>query len=61
MVGDSTWDCIAAGKLGVPTLAVRTGGFSTEELIEAGAERVFDSLRELVENLDHTPLAGAER
>ena len=32
MIGDSTWDCIAAGKLDVPTLSVRTGGFSTEEL-----------------------------
>ena len=37
MVGDSTWDCIAAGKLGVPSLAVRTGGFSVEELTDAGA------------------------
>jgi phosphoglycolate phosphatase-like HAD superfamily hydrolase len=25
MIGDSTWDCIAAGRLGVPSLAVRTG------------------------------------
>ncbi len=61
MVGDSTWDCVAAGKLGVPTLAVRTGGFSVEELIEAGAERVFDSLREFADNLDETPLARPER
>ena len=28
-------------------IAVRTGGFSVEELTEAGAVRVFDSLREL--------------
>ena len=32
MVGDSTWDCIAAAKAGVGSLAVRTGGFSVEEL-----------------------------
>ena len=47
MIGDSTWDCVAARKLDVPTIAVRTGGFSVEELTEAGAVRVFDSLRKL--------------
>ncbi|MEV7625228.1 HAD family hydrolase [Actinoplanes sp. NPDC089786] len=57
MIGDSTWDCVAAGKLGVPTLAVRTGGFSVEELTEAGAARVFDSLIDLRDALDDTPLA----
>jgi HAD superfamily hydrolase (TIGR01549 family) len=61
MIGDSTWDCIAAGKLGVPSFAVRTGGFSVEELLEAGAERVFDSLREFADNLDATVLARPER
>jgi HAD superfamily hydrolase (TIGR01549 family) len=61
MIGDSTWDCVAAGKLGVPSLAVRTGGFSTEELTDAGAEQVFQSLREFVERLDDTPLARPAR
>ena len=56
MLGDSTWDCVAAGELGVPSLALRTGGFSIEELTEAGALRVFESLRELSDSLDHTPL-----
>src|SRR4051812_39545265 len=56
MIGDSTWDCVAAGKLDVPTIAVRTGGFSTEELTGAGAVRVFDSLVELRDALDDPPL-----
>jgi HAD superfamily hydrolase (TIGR01549 family) len=56
MVGDSTYDAIAAGKLGVPTVAVRTGGYSTEELRGAGAVAVYDSLEELRQNLDETPL-----
>ncbi len=60
MVGDSTWDCIAAGKLGIPTLAIRTGGFSVDELRESGASRVFDSLVDLREALDDTPLAAAD-
>ena len=37
MVGDSTWDCEAAGRAGIATVAVLTGGFSEAELREAGA------------------------
>lgn len=37
MIGDSTWDAWGAGHLGVPTFAVRTGGFSDTELRDAGA------------------------
>jgi HAD superfamily hydrolase (TIGR01549 family) len=47
MVGDSTWDVKAAEAAGVPTLAVLTGGFSAEELREAGAARVVESIGEL--------------
>ncbi len=52
MVGDSTWDCVAAGKLGVPTYCLRTGGFSIDELVEAGARRVYESLPALQADLD---------
>jgi HAD superfamily hydrolase (TIGR01549 family) len=47
MIGDSTWDCVAAGKIDVPSYAVMTGGFSPEELQEAGAREVFRSLKDL--------------
>jgi HAD superfamily hydrolase (TIGR01549 family) len=57
MIGDSTWDCIAAGKLEIPTIAVRTGGFSAEELTDAGAAQVFESLGELRTGLDGTALS----
>ena len=57
MVGDSTWDCEAAARAGVPTVAVLTGGFSEQELREAGAVAVFASLTDLCERLDETPLA----
>ncbi len=57
MVGDSTWDVIAAGKVGIPTIAVRTGGFSVGELQEAGATRVFQSLVEFRASLEGTALA----
>jgi phosphoglycolate phosphatase-like HAD superfamily hydrolase len=56
MVGDSTWDCEAAKRAGVATIALLTGGFSAQELRDAGAAIVFESLEELLENLDRTPL-----
>ncbi len=52
MIGDSTWDAKAAQRAGLPTFAVRTGGFSVEELLEAGAAKVYDSLEELQADLD---------
>jgi HAD superfamily hydrolase (TIGR01509 family) len=56
MVGDSTWDCIAAKKAGLETVAVLTGGFSEEELLDAGAACVFESIEELRAKLSETPL-----
>ena len=47
MIGDSVWDCAAAARLGARSLAVRIGGFGREELLEAGADDVFDTLAEL--------------
>lgn len=52
MIGDSTWDAKAAGRAGLPTYALRTGGFSVEELKEAGALRVYESLQEMRVELD---------
>ena len=57
MVGDSTWDCEAAGRAGIETVAVLTGGFSEAELREAGASRVFGSLHELRAGIQSTSLA----
>lgn len=55
MVGDSTWDVKAAKKLKLPTVCVRTGGFGADELREAGAAAVFESIAELRERLSETP------
>nr|WP_315269105.1 HAD family hydrolase [Microbacterium lemovicicum] len=52
MIGDSTWDIVAATKAEMPTVAVRTGGFSAAELTDAGAIAVYDSLTELRDALD---------
>jgi len=56
MIGDTPWDVRAARKAGVETIAVRTGGFGVDELRESGAVAVFESVAELCDGLDRTPL-----
>ena len=56
MVGDTPWDIHAAAQTDVPTIVVRTGGFGADELREAGAAALFESVAELVTDLDGTPL-----
>jgi phosphoglycolate phosphatase-like HAD superfamily hydrolase len=51
MIGDSTWDCRSAARAGVPTLTVLTGGYCREELREAGAVAVFDTLADLIDGI----------
>ena len=58
MVGDTPWDVQAAEQAGVPTVAVLTGGFSEQELREAGAVAVFTSIVELRRQLASTPLGA---
>jgi HAD superfamily hydrolase (TIGR01549 family) len=52
MIGDSVWDAEAAGRAGIGTYAVLTGGFSVEELESSGAKKVYESLQELQDDLD---------
>jgi HAD superfamily hydrolase (TIGR01549 family) len=59
MVGDSTWDCEAAKRAGIETVAVLTGGFSEAELRDAGAVAVYHSIDDLRESLGETPLAAS--
>jgi HAD superfamily hydrolase (TIGR01549 family) len=59
LVGDTTWDCEAAKRAGVPAVAVLTGGFSEAELRDAGAVAVYQSIEELRGALDETPLAAS--
>ena len=52
MIGDTPWDAIAAGKVGVRFLAALSGGFPEADLADAGAARVFQSLPDLIAALD---------
>ena len=56
MVGDTPWDVEAARKAGIETICVITGGFSEQELRDAGAVAVFESVEELRKRLEETPL-----
>jgi HAD superfamily hydrolase (TIGR01549 family) len=56
MIGDSTWDCQAATRAELPSIGVLTGGFSEQELTEAGATVVFDSVEHLRDHLGETTL-----
>jgi HAD superfamily hydrolase (TIGR01549 family) len=55
LIGDTVWDVEAAKRAGVETLAVRTGGFSEQELLDAGAKEVFTSVNELRHSLSPRP------
>jgi HAD superfamily hydrolase (TIGR01509 family) len=57
MVGDAPWDIEAARKAGIETVCVITGGYSEQELRDAGAAAVFESVDELRRNLERTPLS----
>jgi HAD superfamily hydrolase (TIGR01549 family) len=56
MIGDSVYDCEAARRAGIDTLAVLTGGFSEGELREAGAAQVLESIEDLRARLDELGL-----
>jgi HAD superfamily hydrolase (TIGR01549 family) len=55
LVGDTPWDIEAARKAGLEAVTVITGGFSEQELRDAGAAEVFESLTELRRHLDEPP------
>jgi phosphoglycolate phosphatase-like HAD superfamily hydrolase len=51
LVGDTPRDIIGGQKLGVRTIGVATGDFSRDELVHAGAEFIFDDLKDTDEIL----------
>ena len=58
LIGDSTWDCVAARRAGLPCVALRTGGFGYEELREVGAVAVYETLGQLRATLDELPFSS---
>ena len=56
-VGDSPYDIEAAGKCGVATIALRSGGFGGETLLKAGATALYDDAAALLAHFEVSPLA----
>lgn len=56
LVGDTVWDVEAASRAGVAAVGVLTGGFGEAELHSAGAIAVYESVVDLRQDLDNTPL-----
>jgi len=52
VVGDATWDCEAARHASMTPVGVLCGGFSRQELHDAGAKDVFATLGELQRAID---------
>jgi HAD superfamily hydrolase (TIGR01549 family) len=63
VVGDTVWDVEAANRLGLPTVALTSGGVGEEELRAAGAAWVFEDAEDLLTNLDRvvTPAPDGRR
>ncbi len=61
MVGDTVWDVEASRRAGVPCVAVRTGGWTGQQLRAAGAVEVYDDVAALLENLDNSSLGQLAR
>jgi HAD superfamily hydrolase (TIGR01509 family) len=52
VIGDAVWDLLAARRAGMLSVGVLSGGYGEDELIRAGAFRVYRDPEELGESLD---------
>lgn len=52
VVGDAIWDIHAARRAGILAVGLLTGGFSEQELYNAGAMRVYRDVSELHQEID---------
>ena len=52
VVGDSIWDLLAAQRAGALGVGLLSGGYGSEELVTAGAYRVYADPADLLEHLD---------
>jgi HAD superfamily hydrolase (TIGR01509 family) len=55
-LGDTPYDAEAAGLAGLRTIGVMTGGWSREELLEAGCIEVYESVADLLDQIENSAL-----
>jgi HAD superfamily hydrolase (TIGR01509 family) len=56
-LGDTPWDVEAAGKAGIGTVAVQSGGWQKGQLQDAGAIAVYADVADIVRNFEQSPFA----
>ncbi|MGY1673658.1 HAD family hydrolase [Geodermatophilus sp. SYSU D00710] len=59
VVGDTVWDVQSAQDAGLPCIALTCGGISRAELLEAGADEVYDDPADLLAHLDDSLVGKA--
>jgi HAD superfamily hydrolase (TIGR01509 family) len=60
VVGDSVWDLLAAQRARALGVGLLSGGYGEDELVRAGAYRVYDDPADLLLHLDEVGVRGAE-
>ncbi len=55
-LGDTPYDAEAAGKAGISTIGVESGGWSRSDLLEAGCIEVYKDVAELLERFEESAL-----
>ena len=60
VVGDTPYDAEAAAKAGLRTIGLLCGGWTAEELKQAGCIAVYQDPADLLRNYDASPLASRE-
>ena len=55
-LGDTPYDAESAGKAGIRTVGVTTGGWSRADLMAAGCVEVYDGAADLLANFDQSAL-----
>jgi HAD superfamily hydrolase (TIGR01509 family) len=56
-LGDTPYDAEAAGKAGISTIGVCSGGWSKADLLTAGCIEVYDDVADLLEHIDESAIA----
>jgi HAD superfamily hydrolase (TIGR01509 family) len=52
VVGDAVWDLLAARRAGMLSIGLLSGGYGVDELLQAGAYRVYSDAADLHASLD---------
>jgi len=55
-LGDTPWDAQAAGKLGIPTIGLTSGGWKRSDLRDAGCIQVWQDPADLLLHFDESAL-----